>query len=71
MDPRLGPVTITISGTAAQHLARLMEATATTDGGALVMRALGLLDLALKAKREGKKFGFYDPAGDRMSEVAF
>ena len=41
------------------------------DPGAVLMRALGLLDLALKAKREGKKLGFYDPVSDTISEVAF
>ena len=28
-------------------------------------------DLALKAKREGKKLGFYDPVAETLSEVAF
>jgi len=36
-----------------------------------LMRALGLLDLALKAKRDGKKLAFYDPQSDSISEVAF
>ena len=71
MDPRTGPVTVTISGTSALLLARLAEALGSDDGGAVLMRALGLLDLALKAKREGKHLAFYDPARDEMSEVAF
>ena len=70
MDPRTGPVTLTISGTSAALLARLAEALG-GDPGAVMMRALGLLDLALKAKREGKKIGFYDPERDELSEVAF
>jgi hypothetical protein len=70
MDPRTGPVTLTISGTSAALLARLAEAMG-GDPGATMMRALGLLDLALKAKREGKKLGFYDPERDELSEVAF
>jgi hypothetical protein len=70
MDPRTGPVTLTISGTSAALLARLAEAVG-GDPGAVMMRALGLLDLALKAKREGKKLGFYDPERDELSEVAF
>ena len=41
------------------------------DGGAVMMRALGLLDLALKAKREGKLLGFYDPIRNELSEVAW
>jgi hypothetical protein len=67
-DPRTGPVTLTISGTSAALLARLAE---DGDAGAVLMRALGLFDLALKAKREGKKIGFYDPVNETLSEVAF
>lgn len=68
MDPRTGPVTLTISGTSAALLARLAG---NDDPGALLMRALGLLDLAMKAKREGKKLGFYDPVNETLAEVAF
>jgi hypothetical protein len=67
-DPRTGPVTLTISGTSAALLARLAG---DDDPGAILMRALGLLDLAMKAKREGKRLGFYDPNTDTLSEVAF
>jgi hypothetical protein len=69
-DPRTGPVTLTISGTSAALLARMAEGLG-TDGGAVLMRALGLLDLALKAKREGKKMAVYDPEREELSEVAF
>ena len=70
---RQGPVTVTISGTSAALLAHLTEQAEglAADPGAVLMRALGLLDLALKAKREGKKLGFYDPVRDSISEVAF
>ena len=68
MDPRTGPVTVTISGTSAALLARLAG---DDDPGAILMRALGLFDLAMKAKREGKKLGFYDPIHETLSEVAF
>ena len=67
-DPRTGPVTVTISGTSAALLARLAG---DDDPGAVLMRALGLFDLAMKAKREGKKLGFYDPVAETLSEVAF
>jgi len=70
VDPRHGPVTVTISGTSAQLLTHL----ATADGGdpsALLMRALGLLDLAMKAKREGKHLQFVDPRSGATSEVVF
>jgi hypothetical protein len=65
------PVTVTISGTSALLLVRLAEHLGTDDGGAIVMRALGLLDLALRAKREGKRLAFVDPATGQSSEVAF
>ena len=67
-DPRTGPVTLTISGTSAALLVRLAEG---GDAGAVMMRALGLLDLAMKAKREGKQLAFYDPATESLAEVAF
>jgi len=68
VDPRTGPVTLTISGTSAALLARLAG---DEDPGGVLMRALGLLDLALKAKRDGKKLGIYDPEAETLSEVAF
>ena len=72
MDPRTGPVTLTISGTSAALLARLAEDPSLgSDAGAIMMRALGLFDLALKAKREGKRLGFYDPERETLAEVAF
>ena len=70
MDPSIGPVTLTISGTSATLLAKMSEAL-NTDPGAVLMRALGILDLAMKAKREGKSLGFYDPVRNELSEVAF
>ena len=71
MDPHTGPVTLKISGTSALLLTRLAEALGTDDGGAVLMRALGLLDLALKAKRDGKRLAFYDPETLDFSEVAY
>jgi len=35
------------------------------------MRALGLLDLAIKAKRDGKSLAFVDPERGSYSEVAW
>ena len=75
MDPRTGPVTLKISGTSAALLVRLAEAMGTeanpSDPGAVMMQALGLLDLALKAKRDRKRLAFYDPETMEFSEVAF
>jgi len=71
MDPRTGPVTVQITGTSALLLARLAQEIGTDDGGAVLMRALGLLDMALAAKRTGRRLTFYDPERDELSEVAF
>lgn len=70
------PVTVTLSGCSASLLAHLAEgccgsAADARDRGDLLARALGLLDLALKAKREGKRLTIYDPARDELSEIAF
>ncbi len=69
MDPHVGPVTLKISGTSAVLLTRLAEELGTDDGGAVLMRALGLLDIALKAKRDGKRLAFYDPESLEFSDV--
>jgi hypothetical protein len=67
-----GPVSLTISGTSALLLSRLAEATgAAADPGQVLMQALGLLDLAVKAKRDGKRLAFYDPESGDLSDVAF
>ncbi len=71
MDPRVGPVTVQITGTSALLLTKLAADLGTDDGGAVLMRALGLLDMALKAKRSGQRLAFYDPERDELSEVAF
>ena len=70
-DPHTGPVELRISGTSAVLITRLAEAFGTDDGGAILMRALGLLDLAVKARRDGKRLAFYDPESMEFSEVAF
>ena len=70
-DPAVGPVTLKITGTSAVLLGRLTEGLGSDDPGATLMRALGLLDLALKARRDGKKLAFVDPAEGTYSEVAW
>ena len=71
MDPRLPPITVTITGTSAQLLARLAVELGSDDSGAVLMRALGLLDLALGAKRSGRRLGVVDPRTGEISDVAF
>jgi hypothetical protein len=70
-DPHTGPVTLKISGTSAVLLTRLAEALETDDGGAVLMRALGLLDVAMKARRDGKRLAFYDPDTLEFADVVF
>jgi len=69
--PTREPVTVQINGTAGLLLVKLMNELATSDGGGLIVRALGLLDLALRARREGKSLCFVDPRIGQSSEVAF
>jgi hypothetical protein len=69
--PTREPVTVQINGTAGLLLVKLMSELATSDGGGLIVRALGLLDLALRARREGKSLCFVDPRTGQSSEVAF
>ena len=47
MEERPQPVQVRVGGTAARLLISLMEQVGTDDGGSLIARALGLLDLAL------------------------
>ena len=69
--PTREPVTVQINGTAGLLLVKLMNELATSDGGGVIVRALGLLDLALRARREGKSLFFVDPRTGQSSEVAF
>ncbi len=67
---RPGPVQVEINGTAGLLLVHLMQQLGSDDGGGVIVRALGLLDLALRARREGRSLCFVDKSG-HVSEVAF
>jgi len=69
MDPRVPPVTVEVNGTAAQLLVKLMRDLDTPDPMAVLTRALGVLDQALAAKRQGRRLGLYDPDSGRFSDV--
>ena len=71
MDPHVGPVTVKISGTSAVLLTRLADKLGTDDAGAVLMRALGLLEMAVSAKAGGKRLAIFDPATMDATEVAF
>ena len=75
MDPtsqgRPQPVTVQINGTTGLLLIRLMEQLATDDGGGVISRALGLLDLAVQARRDGRALRLVDKKTGASSDVAF
>jgi hypothetical protein len=64
------PVTLTLNHTAAQLLARLCAETGTDDPSGLVVRALGLFELAQRTRRQGGRLVFVNERGE-PSEVAF
>ena len=71
MDPRgVGPVQVTLNATAAALLARLCAETGTDDPSGLVVRALGLFEMAQRTRRQGGRLVFVNEHGDE-AEVAF
>jgi len=70
-EERPQPVQVRIGGTAAMLLISLMEKLGTDDGGSLIARALGLLDLAVQARRQGKSLCLLDPKSGDSQEIAF
>jgi hypothetical protein len=69
-DPRVPKVDVPLHQTAALLLARLCNDLQIGDPAAVIARALGLLDLALKARAEGRRLALYDPASGELSDVA-
>jgi hypothetical protein len=65
-----GPVDVRLNGTAAQLLARLCVETQTDDPSGLVVRALGLFEVAMRTRRQGGRLVFVNERGEE-SEVAF
>jgi hypothetical protein len=64
------PVQLRLNATAAQLLARLCAETGTDDPSGLVVRALGLFEMAQRTKRQGGTLVFRNEHGDE-AEVAF
>jgi hypothetical protein len=64
------PVDIRLNNTAAQLLARLCVETGTDDPSGLVVRALGLLEMAQRVRRQGGRLVFVNERGEE-AEVAF
>jgi hypothetical protein len=65
------PVQVQLNGTCALLLVRLMQDLSTSDAGGVLVRALGLLDLALQARRTGRELCLYDKTTGQRSDVAF
>jgi hypothetical protein len=65
-----GPVDVRINATAAQLLARLCVELGVDEPSSVVMRALGLLEMAQRQKRSGGRLVFVNDRGEQ-AEVAF
>jgi hypothetical protein len=71
MDPKgLGPVNVELNYTAAQLLARLCVELETDEPAGVLSRALGLLDLAMRTRRQGGRLCFINERGE-TADVAF
>jgi hypothetical protein len=77
MDPRgKGPVTVELNHTLAELLARLcVELSSSSDAGGddptgVMSRALGLLEMAQRTKRQGGRLVFINERGE-MADVVF
>ena len=64
------PVHITLNATAAQLLVRIAGEMGEDNPSAVVMRALGLLEMAQRVRRQGGKLFFRNENGQE-AEVAF
>jgi hypothetical protein len=69
MDPRVPPVTVEMNGTAASLLVKLMQDMGAGEPMSVLTRALGMLDQALAAKRQGRRIGVYDPESGRFIDL--
>lgn len=71
MDPRgVGSVSVELNNTAAQLLAKLCVELDTEDATGVMSRALGLLEMSLRTKRQGGRLCFVNEHGD-VADVVF
>jgi hypothetical protein len=69
-DPESFPaVNVQVNGQAAQLLVKLMQDLQTEQPMAVLTRALGMLEQALAAKKQGQRLGIYDPSSGRFTDV--
>ncbi len=64
-----GPVTVELNHTLAELLARLCVELETDDAAGVMSRALGLLDLVQRTKRQGGRLCFVNERGDAADVV--
>ena len=70
MDPRgLGPVTVELNRTLAELLARLCVELETEDYTGVLSRALGLLEMAQRTRRQGGRLCFVNERGETADVV--
>jgi hypothetical protein len=70
MDPMgQGPVTVELNRTLAELLARLCVELGTDDYTGVLSRALGLLDLVQRTKRQGGRLCFVNERGESADVV--
>ena len=70
MDPQgVGPVTVELNRTLAELLARLCIELDTEDYTGVMSRALGLLDMVQRTKRQGGRLCFVNERGETADVV--
>lgn len=70
MDPRgKAPVSVELNPTLAELLARLCADAGTEDYQGVMSRALGLWDLAQRARRNGERLCFVNARGEAAEVV--
>jgi pimeloyl-CoA synthetase len=71
MDPRgVGTVTVELNNTLAELLAKLCVELDTEDATGVISRALGLLEMVQRTKRQGGRLCFINERGD-IADVVF
>ncbi len=71
MDPRgVGTVTVELNNTLAELLARLCVELDTEDATGVLSRALGLLEMVQRTKRQGGRLCFINERGE-IADVVF
>jgi pimeloyl-CoA synthetase len=70
-DPRgVGTVSIELNNTLAELLAKLCVELGTEDATGVISRALGLLEMVQRTKRQGGRLCFINERGD-IADVVF